>query len=616
MGLKRILPAMAAALAVVLMPITATADSEEPWEFEGGGWGHGIGLSQFGAQGQALSGRNATQILQFYYDGTSVGDMPSHWTEDDNGLWVGLVSNATSVKLAAVGGVVSICQPSGTCPPAPPYPGGFNDTTIDPGENWVFEVNEENANECRFRKQGDDEGNLDWRACDAALTKAGGTGNRFVINGKEYARGTIRMADSSAGFHVVVTLDMQSYLYGLAEVPSSWHQEALRAQAIIGRAFALATAQERGGDTGSDKWGPCGCHIRSTTADQAYNGWAKESEPQYGHRWVAAVNDTNRKILTHPSSGHFAKVAKAFYSSSNGGASENNEDVWPGAPIPWLRTVEDPWSADPNINPLANWSVKVTDSLMASYFGWDRALDAFKLQGPPDVLVRFTGKKNGQDVEAVLNGTQIATLLKKIGHGYEPVLSGSTAIRVSPYISSVTDPPGFDDIVGHTFETAVEWMLAEEITVGCNPPENTLYCPDESVTRGQMAVFISRMLGLPSPSGNYFTDDNGAFYESAANRLFEAGITVGCDDGKFCGGERMTRGQMAAFVVRAKEDLTAATRDYFVDDDNSIFERAINQMAESKITLGCNPPANDRYCPNDDVTRGQMAAFFRRAWGP
>ena len=362
-------------------------------------------------------------------------------------------------------------------------------------------------------------------------------------------------------------------------------------------------------------WSACGCHIRSTTADQAYNGWAKESEPQ-GQRWVAAVNDTNRKILTHPQSPHPFDVAKAFYSSSNGGASENNEDAWPGAPIPWLRSVDDPWSADPAINPLAQWSVKVSDADMANYFGWDRALDAFVLQGPPNVLIRFTGKNHGQDVDETLNGTQVATLLKTIGFGYQPVLGGNAAIRVSPYISGVVDPPGFDDSVGHLFETAIDWMLDEEITVGCNPPSNTLYCPDDPVTRGQMAVFISRLLSLPSPEDDHFGDDNGAFYESAANRLFEAGITVGCDPDRFCGDRPMTRGQMSAFIVRAKGDIVASGTNHFVDDNGSIFENAINQMADAGITQGCNPPTNDRYCPNDSVTRGQMATFFRRGWGP
>ena len=607
MGLKRLLPTLVVVTAVFVAPLVAVADSEQPWTFDGGGWGHGIGLSQFGALGQAEDGRDAEQILQYYYAGTDLGSMPGgHWTNSANGLWVGLVSNTTSVDLAAVGGPITFCQPAPGC--------GHAQDTINPGETWKFEFDKEDPTRCRFRQPG--VGHTGYHDCNATIGLS--PSNRAVLNGTQYGRGTLRFAPSPAGFHAVVTLDIETYLYGLAEVPSSWPAEALKSQAIIGRSYALATADERGGDDGSGKLSSCGCHLRDTPADQAYAGWSKEdpAPANFGQQWRDAVNDTAGDILTHPQSNYPFDVAKAFYSSSNGGASENNEDVWPGAPIPWLRSVEDQWSADPDVNPLARWKVRVSDTDMATYFGWDRALDAFVVQGPPDVLVRFTGKDNGADVEMVLNGTEMATLLKTLGFGYKAVGSTSTQVRVSPYISAVTDPPGFDDIVGHTFEVAIDWMLAEEITAGCNPPANTLYCPDDAVTRGQMAVFISRVKGLPAPTGDHFADDDGAFYESAANRLFEAGITVGCDDGRFCGDDTMTRGQMAAFLVRALEDLPKATKDHFEDDDQSIFQKAINQIAESKITLGCNPPANDRFCPGEDVTRGQMAAFFRRAWGP
>jgi hypothetical protein len=69
---------------------------------------------------------------------------------------------------------------------------------------------------------------------------------------------------------------------------------------------------------------------------------------------------------------------------------------------------------------------------------------------------------------------------------------------------------------------------------------------------------------------------------------------------------------MAAFLTRAL-DLTATGSTDFVDDDGSIFETDIEKLANAGITKGCNPPSNDRYCPNDSVTRGQMAAFLTRA---
>ena len=54
--------------------------------------------------------------------------------------------------------------------------------------------------------------------------------------------------------------------------------------------------------------------------------------------------------------------------------------------------------------------------------------------------------------------------------------------------------------------------------------------------------------------------------------------------------------------------------DYFVDDDDSVFEGDINALAEAGITRGCNPPVSDRYCPDGSITREQMAAFLRRAF--
>lgn len=170
----------------------------------------------------------------------------------------------------------------------------------------------------------------------------------------------------------------------------------------------------------------------------------------------------------------------------------------------------------------------------------------------------------------------------------------------------------FLDIHGHTFESAIRWLASEGITKGCNPPLNSRFCPDASVTRGQMAVFLARALNLPPAGADHFTDDEGEFYENAANQLFESGITQGCAPRAYCGGDAITRGEMAAFLARTF-DLAPAGTDYFGDDRTSIFQSAINKVARAGITLGCNPPDNDRFCPDDLVTRGQMAGFLRRS---
>ena len=114
---------------------------------------------------------------------------------------------------------------------------------------------------------------------------------------------------------------------------------------------------------------------------------------------------------------------------------------------------------------------------------------------------------------------------------------------------------------------------------------------------------------------NTFIDDDGSVFEADIEWLAAAGITRGCNpplNDMFCPGESVTRGQMAAFLVRAL-DLPDGGGVAFVDDDGSIFESDIERLAAAGITRGCNPPSNDRFCPNDPVTRAQMSAFLHRA---
>ncbi|MFP4555042.1 MAG: S-layer homology domain-containing protein, partial [Actinomycetota bacterium] len=111
-------------------------------------------------------------------------------------------------------------------------------------------------------------------------------------------------------------------------------------------------------------------------------------------------------------------------------------------------------------------------------------------------------------------------------------------------------------------------------------------------------------------------DDNGSTFEADINAIAEAGITKGCnppDNTEFCPGERVTRGQMAAFLVRAL-GLVDNNHDGFSDvPASNTFHNDIAKLATAGITKGCNPPGNTNYCPNDHVTRGQMAAFLHRA---
>ena len=136
---------------------------------------------------------------------------------------------------------------------------------------------------------------------------------------------------------------------------------------------------------------------------------------------------------------------------------------------------------------------------------------------------------------------------------------------------------------GHTFFGDVEWLADEAITLGCNPPLNDRYCPDDPVTRGQMAAFLVRALNLPPGTPGTFIDDDGIF-EPHIEALAEAGITLGCnppDNDRYCPDDPVTRGQMAAFLVRAL-NLPPGTPGTFIDDDG-IFEPHIEARRSRRI---------------------------------
>jgi hypothetical protein len=134
-----------------------------------------------------------------------------------------------------------------------------------------------------------------------------------------------------------------------------------------------------------------------------------------------------------------------------------------------------------------------------------------------------------------------------------------------------------------------------------------------------MASFLVRAMQYEDPGeGDLFWDDDGSTHEASIDRLVTAGVTEGCDtadSGRFCPDDPVTREQMASFLVRALGYAEDGDGNLFVDDDGSTHEKSIDLLATAGVTAGCNPPDNDRFCPADPVTRGQMASFLFRALG-
>lgn len=185
-------------------------------------------------------------------------------------------------------------------------------------------------------------------------------------------------------------------------------------------------------------------------------------------------------------------------------------------------------------------------------------------------------------------------------------------------LADAGDQNTFIDDDGSVFEADIEALVAAGITEGCNPPTNDRFCPEDVVTRGELAGFLEAALGPDVEISGAFLDDDYSVFETDVEWLAAVGITAGCNPPEndwFCPDGLVTRSQMAAFLVRALGYVDDDGGNLFVDDDGSVFESDIDRLGAAGVTAGCNPPENDRFCPEEMVTRGQMAALLHRALG-
>lgn len=199
---------------------------------------------------------------------------------------------------------------------------------------------------------------------------------------------------------------------------------------------------------------------------------------------------------------------------------------------------------------------------------------------------------------------------------YEGQIWNSEAIDAYSYLIQAAGGDLHDQFVDDDdskHEADIEKIYAAGITVGCNPPENTKFCPEDWVSRGQMSAFIRRWFDFPSTDTDYYNDDDGTTFEDDINALTEAGIAFGCAPESFCTDEPLMREEFAEMFVRAFGYTNPEGTDWHVDDDESAYEESINALRAAGVTLGCNPPENTKFCPYRGVEREEMASFFVRA---
>lgn len=306
----------------------ASAAGPDTVTISGSGWGHGKGLSQYGAKGAAEHGLSAAQILDFYYPGTQMaqsggsvkvlltGDTSSNVVVKDRArLKVRSLANAKSWKLEKRAARRWKLTPRG---------GDTKVSVKTKGHRW--------------RKVRVVPGQAEFKA-------KGGTLKLYVPGGSAEYRGRIRsiVPADGRGRDTVNVVNVEKYLRGVvpSEMPASWHPQAVQAQSVAARTYAIYERDN------TDR-GPF--DVYDTTQSQVYRGVGVE---QRGSN--AAISATARQVRTYD-----GKPAFTQFSSSNGGW------IAPGS-LPYQVAKQDPYEAASG-NPNNSWEVTLSDDVIEAQF--------------------------------------------------------------------------------------------------------------------------------------------------------------------------------------------------------------------------------------------------------
>jgi stage II sporulation protein D len=261
----------------------------------GHGFGHGVGLSQWGAEQRARAGQSYDRILAFYYPGTVLATVPTATTN----VRV-LISEQQQLRLASTS-PFTVRDPGGRRVelPAGAYPVAARDGA-GPG-----------------------------RLSLPVTAEPGAT--PLLVGGTRYP-GSVTIRRSGRGLQAIVTLPLERYLVGVvsSENYGSWPQDALRAQAVASRTYALSRLNPA-----------APFDVYNDDRSQNYHGLVRDFASA-----AAAVAATAGKVLLFDD-----RPIEAYFTASNGGLTRAADDAW-GSPLPYLVSRSDPYDAG---SPVHTW---------------------------------------------------------------------------------------------------------------------------------------------------------------------------------------------------------------------------------------------------------------------
>jgi stage II sporulation protein D len=311
---------LATAAGALALTVAAAAPARADLVLDGHGWGHGIGLSQYGAYGYALlDGRDHAWILGHYYTGTQLQRRGA-------GSIRVLLKRTRAPRLC---GVTRLRDAAGR--------------SVRLRETRTYRVTALAGG--RLRVVDTANGRTRARVSAPATVSGGaswclrGSADNGVRDGAY--RGSAQLALDGRALLVVDRVGLEGYLRGVvpSEMPSAWPAEALEAQAVIARSYALRALR------------PASPYdVYADTRSQVYGGLSREVPAT-----TAAVSATRGQVVTVAGA-----IAQTFFFSTSGGRTAANEEIWGGLPISYLRSVDDPHD---DLSPYHDWTARFSDAV-------------------------------------------------------------------------------------------------------------------------------------------------------------------------------------------------------------------------------------------------------------
>ncbi len=291
----------------------ASASAASRLTIRGAGFGHGVGMSQYGAMGFAKQGTGYREILGHYYTGTSLGTVETNRT-------VRVLLQATSGAAAITG-----AERAGS-------------RRLDPAKSYRVvrrTFDQVDLQSASGRRIG---------TYTAPLQIDGGADGIVLkgraLNGRTSGayRGILELRPGAFGVNAINAVSLDAYVQGVVPVesPASWPLEALKAQAVAARTYAITSSK-----------GGVGFEHYPDTRSQVYGGIGVEQATTN-----QAVAQTARQVVTYQ-----GRPVTTYFFSTSGGRTENNENSFGGPPQPWLRSVEDPYD---DVSPRHRWRVRLS----------------------------------------------------------------------------------------------------------------------------------------------------------------------------------------------------------------------------------------------------------------